>query len=220
MTVPDRVWEELDPDGPPTLRWVRSPGAETVALLVGAFDPPTRAHLALAEAAAGSTHRAAAFCVTKILLDRPADELLGIPDRLRLLDVIAAERGYGLGLCNRGTYLEVRRAARVAGVDPVFVIGSDKLPKLEDPSFYADGGAGVEATFSECRFLVVSRGVPVARPGLEILGPEEVFDDASVARTSATDVRERVRRGEDVSDLVPPVVAETLRGYTGRTEPG
>lgn len=220
MQAVARVFEELDPAGPPVFRWIREPeGSDRVALLLGAFDPPTRAHVAVARGARRATGRSAAFCLTKVLLARE-DVLLPPVERLGLLADLAAETGAGLATANRGTYLEVARAARAAGVDAVFVIGSDKLPQLADPAFYPDGEAGVEATFAEVRFLVIPRGVPVDRPGVEVLDASEVFEDPSLPTISATEVRDRLRRGEDVEDLVPPPVARALRRYTDGTEPG
>lgn len=215
-----RLFEELDPEGAPLFRWIREPDpGGRAALLLGAFDPPTRAHVAVATGARRATGRPSAFCLTKVLLARD-DALLPASERLRLLDELAVESGSGLATANRGTYLEVSRAARAAGVDAVFVIGSDKLPQLADPAFYPDGEAGVEATFAEVRFLVIPRGVPVDRAGVELLDVADAFDDPSVAEISATEVRERVRRGDDVGDLVPPAVARALRRYTDGTEPG
>lgn len=220
MEAAVRLFEELDPEGVPEFRWIREPDPpDRAALLLGAFDPPTTAHLAVAAGARRATGRPSAFCLTKVLLARD-DTLLPAAERLRLLDGLAAEAGYGLATANRGTYLEVARAARVAGVDAVFVIGSDKLPQLADPAFYPDGESGVEATFTEVRFLVVPRGVPVDRPEVQVLETEDAFEDPSVAEVSATEVRERVRRGEDVETLVPPTVARALRRYTDGTEPG
>lgn len=214
-----RAFEELDPSGPPTFRWLREPPApDRVALLLGAFDPPTRAHVAVASAAERFTGRSAAFCLTRVLLAR-TETLLPPAERLPLLDGLAAEHGFGLGTANRGTYLEVARALP-GGTDAVFVVGSDKLPQLVDPSFYADGADGVEATFAEVRFLVVPRGAPVDRDDVDVLPAEEAFVDPGTARISASEVRRRLGRGEDVTPLVPPSVAETLRGYTGSTESG
>lgn len=220
MEAAVRLFEELDPDGDPVFRWIREPEPRgRAALLLGAFDPPTRAHLAVARGARRAAGRPPAFCLTKVLLARE-ETLLPAVERLRLLDELAAETGSGLATANRGTYLEVARAARAADVHAVFVIGSDKLPQLADPAFYPDGEAGVEATFAEVRFLVVPRGVPVDRSDVEVLDAADAFDDPSVAEISATEVRERVRRGEDVGGLVPLTVARALRRYTDGTEPG
>lgn len=186
-------------------------------MLLGAFDPPTNAHVAIARAASEALGVPAAFCVTKVVLDRPDDRLLSSDDRLRVLDALADEEGLGLAEADRGTYLEVGRAlrAQTPGMDVTFVVGSDKLSQLADPRFYPDGRAGVDATFREVRFVVVPRGRdPAMRPGLHVLPVDAVFDDPADAAISASEVRRRIRAGRPVAGLVPPVVARGLERYT------
>lgn len=199
--------------------WLRGVAGHVV-LLLGAFDPPTRAHVELLAGAARARGRAAAACMTKVLLDRPADALLEPTERLSLLERLGERHGFGLAACNRGTYLEVARAAAAAGIDAEFLVGSDKLPQLADPRFYPDGERGVEATFAEVRFLVVPRGVTVDREDVNVLDVASLFTDPEVAGISASAVRERIGRGEDIVGLVPDIVAEAVEGYTGGTNRG
>src|SRR5438067_12422308 len=175
---PDPVgaWSSLDPDGPPRAVWIRPAPDERIVVLLGAFDPPTNAHVAVVRAAAAADRSAPVLCSTKTLLARPRDGLLPITDRLRLVDAVARAGGFGYVLCNRGTYIDVAAAFRLSGHDPSFAIGSDKLTQLADPSFYPDGEAGVERTFDEVRFLVVPRPDRTSgRPGLHWLDPDDVF---------------------------------------------
>lgn len=182
---------------------------------MGAFDPPTRAHVALLSGSARFVDAPGAFCMTKVLLDRGDDELLTPRQRLRLLDDVSRSRGFGLVLANRGTYVDVDRAMRASGIDATFVIGSDKLVQLDDPSFYPDRERGVAATFAEVRLLVVPRpGAEVQREDVIVLDPAEAFENQAQTSISSTEVRRRVRAGESVDALVPPEVAVGLGGYT------
>jgi nicotinic acid mononucleotide adenylyltransferase len=186
--------------------------------LLGAFDPPTNAHLAVVHAAAAAEGSSGALCLTKTLLARPPDELLPLGKRLSVLLDVATENDLGLLIANRGTYVEVGAALASSGTNASFVIGSDKLVQLADPAFYDDGDAGVVRTFEELRFLVVPRPERTGdRPGLVWLDPSDVFDDPALMSLSATDIREALRRGEDVDHLVPRPVAFALRGYTRAT---
>jgi nicotinic acid mononucleotide adenylyltransferase len=185
-----------------SLNWLRGVRA---AVLLGAFDPPTNAHVAILRAAQQRLAVPGILCLTRVLLARPDDTLLEMNERLDVLGALAAAEGFGLCIAESGTYLDVARELRVAGLEPVFVIGSDKLPQLSDPSFYPDGQAGVDATFRDCDFLVIERGGDA---------PSDVFENPRHAGISATEVRRRVRAGEPVDDLVPPVVARALEGYT------
>lgn len=209
------IWDRLDPGGPPTVVWARPVNADRVALLLGAFDPPTNAHLAIARAAGHALHIPAAFCLTKVLLARGADRLLSIEDRIAALCAISERCGFGTAFANRGTYLEVGRALRSSGIEPTFVVGADKLEQLADPSFYPDGNAGVASTFEELDFVVVPRGDSnVRRAGMRTIDASHVFDNEDASAISASRVRALVRAGSSVDDLVPPEVALALRGYT------
>jgi nicotinic acid mononucleotide adenylyltransferase len=215
----------LDPDGPACAVWARPAATERVTVLMGAFDPPTNAHVDVLCAAARSDGSAPVLCLTKVLLARPAGELLSREDRVALLVEIGQRLDAGVALANRGTYLDVGRALRANGIDVSFVVGADKVDQLADPVFYDDGVEGVRATFAELRFVVVPRvgaeltadligGLP---PGdVRVLDPSDVFTDASTAGISGTDVRRILRAGGDVSTLVPPEVALALRSLRGR----
>ncbi len=208
-------WEQLDPEGPPLVDWLLPVNGSRIVVLLGAFDPPTNAHLAIAKAASPREDAVAVLGMTKVLLDRPGDLLLSIPARLTLIAAIAKEEGFGFFLANRGTYLDVARALAADDRDPTFVVGSDKLEQLEDPKFYATGDAGVSATFSEVRFLVVPRaGGVVSRADVQVMDPTEAFAGADEGEVSGTEVRRRLRIGEAVDELVPPAVALALQGYT------
>jgi nicotinic acid mononucleotide adenylyltransferase len=211
----EAIWNALDPAGPSTIEWVRPVPGPRVVVLLGAFDPPTKAHMAIARAASRHEGAPAAFCMTRVLLARPDDELLDPVDRLSLLDDLAAANGWGLVVANRGRYLDVSRALHALGIDATFVIGSDKLAQLVDTSFYPDGAAGVAATFDEVRLLVVPRtAAPIERSGVRSLRTAEVFSDEQEMSISATEVRRRLREGRGIGDLVPPGVASALGGYT------
>jgi len=207
----EEIWNGLDPDGPGAVIWCRPVEESRVVVLLGAFDPPTLAHVRLAVAGGRACDAPAAFCLTKVLLARPSDVLFNSVRRLRFLNELAEDERLGLAVANRGTYLDAHRAMRASSIDATFVIGSDKLAQLADPSFYADGARGVEATFSEVSFLVVPRpGSTVGRDDVRVLDAADVFDDVDEASISSTEVRRRLRAGESVEGLVPPGVARRL----------
>jgi nicotinate-nucleotide adenylyltransferase len=187
------------------LTWLRRLRA---AVLLGAFDPPTNAHVAILNAAAGHLGLPGMLCATSVTLARPPERLLDDRTRVRILEALAESEGFALYVAGAGTYLAVARELRSSGIEPAFVVGSDKLPQLADSSFHEDGTAGVEATFREVDFVVIERpGAPLRESRFPVVpvGPMPL---------SATEVRRRVRAGEAFDDLVPPVVAKALEGYT------
>ncbi|HYZ94013.1 MAG TPA: hypothetical protein VFA34_16695 [Actinomycetota bacterium] len=209
------VWDSLDANGPPQFIWHRPVDGSRVVFLLGAFDPPTRAHVAILDAASRSEGLPGALCLTKELLAREGDVLIPPRDRVELLDRIAVVRHFGLGIANRGTYLDVGRACLVHGIEPTFVIGSDKLAQLADPSFYPDGMRGVTATFEELSFLVVPReGSAVDRDDVRVLDASDVFPDDRTMGISSTEVRRRALAGGGLTGLVPPEVVASVEGYT------
>lgn len=213
------LWTSLDPDGPARVAWARPPSSRRVAVLLGAFDPPTNAHVEVVTAAARSEDAAPVLGMTKEMLARPPDELLMREQRIDVLLAIAERIDAGLVFANRGTYLDVARTLHADDIDATFVVGADKIAQLADPSFYDDNGAGVRATFDEVRFVVVGRGDvdrTALSPGFRVrfLEPSEVFTDAATADISGTEVRRLHRSGASVEHFVPPEVALALRGYT------
>ena len=210
------VWDGLDPDGPPDVAWVRPPRKARVAVLLGAFDPITNAHLAIVQAVAEHLGASPALCMTKVLLARGGDELLPISVRIDIAQKVATRLRFGLAFANRGTYLEVGRIMKATRFDPTFIVGADKLAQLADPSFYSDGVDGVTATFDELSFAVVPRaGAGLDAPAsVVVIDAAAVFPDAATAALSATEVRRSHREGRAVDEVVPPEVGLALRGYT------
>jgi len=206
---------QTDPKAP-RVRWIRPVPGPRVVLLLGAFDPPTLAHVQMAVAAGRHLEAPPALCLTAVLLDRPSETLLPWAERLELLEDLCGQMDLGLAVANRGTYLGVWRTLQRAGLRATFLIGGDKVAQLRDPAFYyPDGPAGVEATMSQVPFLVVPRG-PHTGSGLPELQVLAAFDDPATAGLSASSVRDRLRRGEPVENMVPEAVARRLRGYTER----
>lgn len=188
-------------------------------MLLGAFDPPTNAHLAIVDAAAGIVGAPAALGMTKMMLARPDDELFSPEERVALLTSVAEEERSGFLIANRGTYLDVARALGAEGFDASFLVGSDKLRQLADPAFYRDGSDGVAATFAEVRLVVVPRpGSTIDRDDVTVIDPRDVFGSgvsgADLTGLSGTKVRRKVAAGEPVDGLVPQAVAVALGGYT------
>ena len=190
-----------------------APGS--VALLAGSFDPITVAHAAMADAALGRAELVVLLYSARTLPKEPGapPSMLEELDRLALLDRFVAGRpGLTVGVCSHGLLAEQVDAAaeRFPGAELWVVLGSDKLLQLFDRGWYEDRDAVLDPMFARARVLfAVREGDEAAvmaalqanarwRGFVERLGvPPEI------ASISSRLVRERRRRGEDVSGLVP-----------------
>jgi Cytidylyltransferase-like len=144
----------------------------------GSFDPPTIAHLAVAEAA---VRQARLDRVDLVLARRTlGKEHLGAPSverRRALLLAVAAERPW-LGVAVSDARLIVDQAE---GYDAV-VMGADKWAQVVDPAWYGGSVAARDAAVARLpRVLVAPRGGE--RPaGVELLDlPAHVADVSSTA---------------------------------------
>jgi nicotinic acid mononucleotide adenylyltransferase len=205
-------------------RCERPSGAHGLAVVPGAYNPPTRAHLALAEAALARGFDAVLFSLGTLTLDKPESGLT-LDERLHLLVAIASGReGLGVVLHNRGLYAEqaeaLLRAVPVA-TPLTFILGMDKIGQIFDPRYYRDFEGSLAALFGRARLLVAPRG-PLERSALAAMlgaGPARRFServdwldlDPRWRTLSATAVRDRLVHGEAVEEWLPEPVARYLR---------
>ena len=216
------LWPEDDPDP----RAWSGPGGSvpanpaSVGLLSGSFDPPTVGHEELARAAGRHLHLVVLVVSARTLPKEAgtAAPLLDVGARLRALEAFVGGRpGLALGLASHGLLSDQAAAAseRFPRAGRSLVMGSDKLAQLLDPGWYGDRDAALAALFSAADVLVAERegdGAALAEALREAarLGWAEriarLDADPRAAAVSSRAVRERVRAGADVSDLVPPEV--------------
>ena len=146
----------------------------------GSFDPPTVAHLAVAEAAV----EAAALDRLDLVVSRVAlgKEHLGAPslaERVAVLEAVAATRPW-LGVA----VTDARLITDIARSYDAVVMGADKWRQVNDPAWYADEAERDAAVASLPLVLVAPRGDD--RPdGVRLLDV-----DGALRHVSATAVRE------------------------------
>ena len=209
--------EELRRSDRPSLVLRPDPEASpaSVALLAGSFDPITVAHAAMAAAALDRAELVVLLYSARTLPKEPGapPSMLEEIDRLALLDrVVAGRRGLAVGVCSHGLLAEQVEAAteRFPGAELRVVLGSDKLMQLFDRGWYRDRDAALDSMFARARVLYAVRSgdedavAAVLSANGRWRGFVERLDvPPEIASISSRDVRERRRRGEDVSGLVP-----------------
>lgn len=231
MSVPESAFEaavaEVTAARGPTARafGVDARGLRSVAILPGAFNPPTLAHLELARAARERGFDAVLFSVGTRTIDKEDAGGLSVAERLEVLSRLCGpEPRLGVVVQNRGLYVEQAEAVgTLVGRDCeiTFVVGMDKVPQIFDPRYYDDVEGSLAALFARARLLVAARGAldrdaldrwleaAQARPHAARLDWLEL--DPRWRDVSATAVRERLARGEIPAEALPPVVAEFVR---------
>jgi hypothetical protein len=119
---------------------------ETVGVYPGTFDPPTVAHVAIAEAALlqGGLDRLD-LVVSESPLGKIDADVAALDARVRLLDAIAEARPWLRIIVNKGGLI----SDIAAGYDAV-VLGADKWQQVVDPAWY---GGSVEARDEAVRLL-------------------------------------------------------------------
>jgi len=177
----------------------------------GSFNPPTIAHLAVAEAAhsqCGLTRLD--LVVSRVALGKAAPAGPRFEDRIAVLDTIAGSRPW-LGVRVTDAQLLVDVAA---GYD-VVVLGADKWAQVVDPTWYDGSIAARDAALARLPEVVVAprppwpvppgRGLllledvhrPVSATGARTVEPAWMAPEAAAfdARTGAWTDPARYRRG-------------------------
>ncbi|MBI4577869.1 MAG: nicotinate (nicotinamide) nucleotide adenylyltransferase [Planctomycetes bacterium] len=184
------------------------PASKPIGLLGGSFDPPHRAHLAMARAV-----RAARSLERVLLVVAPAPPhkegrpLAPYEDRLHMVRLaIRGHAGLEASDLERGrtgpSYtVDTLRELLARSDSPLeFIVGGDTVPEL--PTWREPAELGRLATFVAVQRPGVPAGGLPAPPGFRLVRVE--FPPDAV---SSTEVRRRVAAGLPVEDLVGARVA-------------
>lgn len=221
--------DQLQPGAPP--KAVVLPDSLTprgsIIVFPGAFNPPTKAHLAMLRQAQryanqhAPMHLYAAF--SKVTVDKERVERPLLLDRVLLLnDVLQKEMPYtGIMLFNRGLYVEQAEAVRhsfPAVQWLYFLIGFDKIIQILDPRYYSNRDAALKELFSQAQLLVAPRGrygsnalarllnQPENRPFAHFIHELPLSDVYRML--SSTQIRQRPKKHRRD---IPPEVEEFIR---------
>ncbi len=182
-----------------------------LGILAGSFNPPTHAHAGLIEAAAG--HIDEVLCVVPRVFPHKLYHGATLDDRVQMLNALEPPVPYSIAVADRGLFIDIARECREAygpDTDLVFVCGRDAAERMVEWD-YGEPGAIVKM-LEEFRLLVAARKGQYEAPHqlahrITSLDVPNSFDEVS-----ATEVRERIRKGEQWEHLVP----EAIRGMVER----
>jgi nicotinic acid mononucleotide adenylyltransferase len=198
-----------------------------MALLPGSFDPPTAAHLMLAERARSEGFDNVMFLLALRTAGKPSCGMM-LEDRLMALRAIAGE-AFAVGVCSHALYADQAEAAaaRFPDADLAFLVGSDKVFQLFEDRWYTDRDAALERLFACARLIVAPRSDQTERLRAVLDDPHNaVYAERvqilrlhpAVGDLSSTRVRGLLRAGADPSGLVPSSISDLLaetRAYAG-----
>ena len=211
-----------DPSKPPRLSFYRIapagvsvvPQDRRLGILSAAFNPITRAHVALAQNAYDHYQLHEILFVLpltqphKLIHDAPVEA------RLRMIDLtVQGHPAFSIGMCTHGLFVDICRAATAAYPPQThlwFISGRDAAERILTWP-YPDPAKALGELFTQAELLVADRVGAFVLPDTPIVGDyaDHVHHlplPADYSHVSATGVRTRLANGEDVSELVPPPV--------------
>jgi nicotinate-nucleotide adenylyltransferase len=180
-----------------------TPPAKKLAILAGAFNPPTRAHLAMADAALAIVDEVL-FALPRAF---PHKEYSGSGFETRVELLRAALGGnprFSLASTEGGLFSEIAQEAReVYGSDTelFFLCGRDAAERIVGWDY--GEGKSIRKQLESFELLVASRG-GAYEPPVEIRERvRSIAIPAELDEVSSSEVRRRIRVGEPWRHLVP-----------------
>ncbi len=184
----------------------------------GTFNPPTRAHFALAQAALQTCDEV--LLVLPRALPHKEYEGVGFADRLRLLKMaVEGHPRFAAASSEGGLFLEIAEECQEAygsAVDITFLCGKDAAERIVGWKYERE--EMLEEMFRQFSLLVARRQGEYAAPDrlesrIRRLDVDEEWDEVS-----ATEVRIRIASGLEWRKLVPEMIADEVgRLYGARS---
>jgi len=171
-----------------------------IGVLAGAFNPVTRAHLALADAAARIVDEVV-FVVPRVYPHKHFHGA-GLDERIEMLKLASKHR---VEIATGGLFIDIARELKQPDTEIMFICGRDAAERVIDWD-YGEAGA-IEKLLTEFSILVAERRGTYEAPAhlrhrVERLELDHDFNDVS-----STEVRRRIAAGEPWEHLVPEAIA-------------
>jgi nicotinate (nicotinamide) nucleotide adenylyltransferase len=190
-----------------TLPRRKTPTAKRIGVLPGAFNPLTRAHLALVEAALDVVDEV--ICVVPRNYPHKTFHGASLGDRVEMLR--AASDRYLVHVSEAGLFVDIAHELRRDHPegDLHFICGRDAAERVVSWD-YGEPNA-IERMLAEFKLLVAARGGTYEPPSrlrsrIDPLPIHEDFEDVS-----STQIRDCIRSGEPWEHLVPESIVDLVR---------
>src|SRR5262245_18652351 len=211
-----------DPSKPPRLSFYRVapagvgiiPQGRRLGILSAAFNPITQAHMALARSAC--EHYQLHEVLFVLPITQPHKLIHDAPLEARLEMMALALQGnpaFSIGVCTHGLFIDICRAVGAAYPPQTrfwFISGRDAAERILTWP-YPDPGKTLGELFTQAELLVADRQGTFVLPATAVVREHAAHIyhlplSAEYSHVSATAIRTRLARGEQVSELVPPAV--------------
>jgi nicotinate-nucleotide adenylyltransferase len=218
-----------DPSKPPRLSFFRVapagvsivPQARRLGVLSAAFNPITRAHLALAQSAYSHYQLHEVLFVLPMTQPHKLIHDASIDARLRMMKLAIQETpAFAIGLCTHGLFIDICRAVALAYPSQTrlwFISGRDAAERILTWP-YADPAATLSTLFTQADLLVADREGAFTLPDLPSVRAHAAHIHhlplaGEINHISATAIRARLATGEKVDDLMPSAVLRYIQEH-------
>ena len=179
-----------------------------IGVLAGAFNPVTRAHLALADAAAKMVDEVV-FVVPRIYPHKHFHGA-GLEERVEMLKLAS---GYRVEIAAGGLFVDIAREMKQPDAEICFICGRDAAERVIEWK-YGEAGA-IEKILAEFSILVAERGGSYQAPAHLRHRVHRLELGKDFSDVSSTEVRRRIAAGERWEHLVPEAIAGYVRRIYG-----
>ena len=175
----------------------------------GGFHPPTRAHLALAEAALAHVDEVL-FVLPESFPHKTYDGV-GLDDRLAMLAAASSRPEFSIGVSRGGLFIDIAREARETheAAEIYILCGRDAAERIVGWD-YGEPGAFARM-LDEFQMLVAARAGGYAPPAGLAARIHPLAVEGNWDEVSATEVRRRIREGEPWASLIPEAIEDAVR---------
>jgi nicotinate-nucleotide adenylyltransferase len=184
-----------------------------IGILAGAFNPVTRAHLALTHAAREAMDEV--ICVVPRAYPHKHFHGASLEDRIEMLKLAGIDR---VEVTDGGLFIDIARELRRTDTEISFICGKDAAERIIHWD-YGEPGA-IEKMLEEFSLLVAERGGTYEAPThlrhrIHRLALDDDFSDVS-----SSEVRRRIAAGEPWEHLVPEPIVDHIRRIFGTATSG
>ena len=211
--------------GQPSIRLTRAAphgvpasGTGRLGVLGGAYNPITRAHLAIADAVVHT------FGIHEVLFLLPAvpphKSIFGasLEQRLEMMQLAVQDRPYSsVGLSSHGLFLDMYQGLQrlyPPQTEVYFLTGRDAAERILT-WHYDDAAAALRQMFTAFQLIVCDREGPFQYPDDPLVVPYQARIHCCALppdfnHISATEVRQRCQQGLALDDLIPAAVVRYI----------